>query len=236
MREKSINTDEHDTVLALLPWEANGTLASDQRPRVAAHLAHCASCRGELDLLERSFAVASRAPRVEAATIDAGWRRMTSRLDQDEARRNATKAERAGWRQAVEQALGWLRPASGWGLAGSAAAVAAVAAVVAIVVGTPLLNPSERDAAPYRVLTSAPNGSAETALLLRVRFKADTSPALLTQWLVDAHTPTTLRRESGSQYLVELPPPADFQALNHVFEQLSRRAEVEDVQIVVQGK
>ena len=158
MRDQSIDTDEHDTVLALLPWEANGTLAGDQRPRVAAHLAHCASCRGELDLLERSFAIASRAPRVEAATIDAGWRRMTSRLDQDEARRNAAKAKQAGWRQAVEQAFGWLRPASGWGWAGSAAAVAAV---VAIVVGTPLLNPSERDAAPYRVLTSAPNGSAE---------------------------------------------------------------------------
>jgi hypothetical protein len=232
MRDQSNHTDEHDTVLALLPWEANGTLAGDQRPRVAAHLAQCALCRDELELLERSFALASRAPRVEATTIDAGWRRMTARLEHDDARR--AKAERFGWRHAVEQAFGRLWPASGWGFAGSAAAFAAVAAIV---VGYPLLNTSQGDAAPYRVLTSAPNGSAaETALQLRVKFKANTSPALLAQWLVDARTATTLRRESASQYLVELPPPADFQALNRVFEQLSRRAEVEDVQIVVQGK
>lgn len=230
MHDESMNTDEHDTVLALLPWQANGTLAGDQRPRVAAHLASCAWCRGELDLLERSFAIASRAPRVEAATIDAGWRRMTARLDQDEARR--AEVERFGWRHAMQQALGWLRPTSGWGLAGSAAAVAALVAMVA---GYPLQKPAEDDAR-YRVLTSAPNSSAETALQLRVKFKRETAPALLTQWLGEARTPTTLRRESASQYIVELPPPADFQAMNRVFEQLSRRAEVEDVQIVVPGK
>jgi hypothetical protein len=227
-----MSMNEHETVLALLPWEANGTLAGDQRPRVAAHLARCAQCRGELDLLERSFAVASRGPRVEAATIDAGWRRMTARLDQDDARRHA-KAERFGWRHAVEHALGRLRPASGWGFAAPAAAFAAVAAIV---VGYPLLNASPGDA-PYSVLTSTPSTNAtEAALQLRVKFKADTSPALLAQWLADARTPTALRRESATQYLVELPPPADFQAMNRVFEQLSRRAEVEDVQIVVQGK
>jgi hypothetical protein len=232
MRDQPMNLDEHEAVLALLPWEANGTLAGEQRPRVAAHLAHCALCRGELELLERSFALASRTPRVEAATIDAGWRRMTARLEQDDARRAKNKP--FGWRHALEQAFGKLRPASGWGFAGPAFAAAAVAAIV---VGYPLLTPSADDAAPYRVLTSAPNGNAaEAALQLRVKFKANTSPALLAQWLVDARTPTTLRRESASQYLVELPPPADFQAMNRVFEQLSRRAEVEDVQIVVQGK
>lgn len=232
MRDEPMNTEEHATVLALLPWEANGTLPGDERPRVAAHLAHCATCRDELDLLERSFALASRAPRVEAAAIDAGWRRMTARLDQEDARRARTALP--GWRHALAQAFGKLWPASHWGFAGSAAAAATVAAIV---VGYPLLSPSQNDAAPYRVLTSAPNGSpTEAALQLRVKFKANTSPALLTQWLADARTPTTLRRESASQYLVELPPPADFQAMNRVFEQLSRRAEVEDVQIVTQGK
>jgi Putative zinc-finger len=231
MHDQHMNMDEHETVLALLPWEANRTLAGDERPRVAAHLAHCAACRSELDLLERSFAIASRAPRVEAATIDAGWRRMTARLDDDDARRAKTASP--GWRPALAQALGKLWPASGWGFAGSAMAAAAVAAIV---VGYPLLTPSADDA-PYRVLTSAPNGSAaEAALQLRVKFKSNTSPALLAQWLADARTPTTLRRESATQYLVELPPPADFQAMNRVFEQLSRRTEVEDVQIVVQGK
>jgi Putative zinc-finger len=226
-----MDMNEHETVLALLPWEANGTLAGDERPRVAAHVAHCAACRRELDLLERSFALASRAPRVEAAAIDAGWQRMTARLDRDDARRARTAPP--GWRQALAQAFGKLRPTSGWGFAGPAVAAAAVAAML---VGYPLLMPSATDA-PYRVLTSPPSGStAEAALQLRVKFKADTSPALLTQWLADARTAMTLRRESASQYLVELPPPADFQTLNRVFEQLSRHAEVEDVQIVVQGK
>jgi hypothetical protein len=232
MFESAIDRDEHHAVLALLPWEANGTLAGDQRPRVAAHLVHCAQCRGELELLERSFALASRAPRVEAARIDAGWRRMTARIDRDDARR--AQAETSGWRHGLKRALGWLRPAAGWRRAGPAYAVAAVAALV---IGYPLLDRSEPDAAPYHVLTSAPNGSsAEAAFLLRVKFKDNTSPALLAQWLVEARTPTTLRRESGTQYLVELTPPADFQAMNRVFEQLSRHAEVEDVQIVVHGK
>jgi hypothetical protein len=233
MREESMHMNEHETVLALLPWEANGTLAGNQRPRVAAHLAHCEQCRRELELLERSFALASRAPRIEAKAIDAGWRRMTARLDQDDARR--AKTEQPGWRDALTQAFGKLWSASsGWSFAVPAAAAAAV---VAMVVGYPLLNTSPNEAAPYRVLTSPQSGGAtESALQLRVKFKADTSPALLTQWLADARTPTTLRRESAAQYLVELPPPADFQAMNRVFEQLSRHTEVEDVQIVVPGK
>jgi Putative zinc-finger len=223
-----MDMNEHETVLALLPWEANGTLAGDERPRVAAHLAHCAACRRELDLLERSFALASRAPRVEAAAIDAGWQRMTARLDRDDARR--AKTAPLGWRQALVSAFGKLWPASGWEFAGPAVAAAAVAAMV---VGYPLLVPD----APYRVLTSPQSGStAEAALQLRVKLKADASPTLLAQWLADAHTATKVRRESAAQYLVELPPPADFQAMNRVFEQLSRHAEVEDVQIVVQGK
>ncbi len=224
--------NEHETVLSLLPWEANGTLAGHERPRVAAHLAHCEQCRAELALLERSFALASRGPRVEATAIDAGWRRMTARLDEDAAR-HRVKAERFGWRHAFEHAFSRLRPTAGWGFAAPAAAFATVAAIV---VGYPLLNASSGNA-PYSVLTSAPSSNAnEAALQLRVKFKADTSPALLAQWLADARTATALRRESATQYLVELPPPADFQAMNRVFEQLSRRAEVEDVQIVVQGK
>jgi Putative zinc-finger len=226
-----MDMNEHETVLALLPWEANGTLAGDERPRVAAHVAHCAACRRELDLLERSFALASRAPRVEAAAIDAGWQRMTARLDRHDARR--AKTAPLGWRDALASALGKLWPASGWRFAGPAIAAAAVAAMV---VGYPLLMPSATDA-PYRVLTSPQSGSAaDAALQLRVKFKADASPTLLAQWLADTRTATTLRRESATQYLVELPPPADFQAMNRVFEQLSRHAEIEDVQIVVQGK
>jgi Putative zinc-finger len=227
-----MDMNEHETVLALLPWEANGTLAGDERPRVAAHVAHCAACRRELDLLERSFALASRAPRVEAAAIDAGWQRMTARLDRHDARH--AKIAPLGWRDVLASAFGKLWPASGWRFAGPAIAAAAVAAMV---VGYPLLTPSTDDDTPYQVLTSPQSGStAEAALQLRVKLKADASPTLLAQWLADARTATTLRRESATQYLVLLPPPADFQAMNRVFEQLSRHAEVEDVQIVVQGK
>lgn len=44
-------TSEHDKVTLLLPWYVNGTLASEERDAVAAHLENCTNCQQDLVLL-----------------------------------------------------------------------------------------------------------------------------------------------------------------------------------------
>lgn len=49
-----------EAVLELLPWYARGTLATDERRAVDAHLEGCASCRAELADVRRALWIVSR--------------------------------------------------------------------------------------------------------------------------------------------------------------------------------
>jgi hypothetical protein len=74
-----------DTVAALLPWHANGTLEGSDRAVVEAHTEFCAACRAAL-ALERRIVESIRAPRdnIEQSP-HAAWQKLMARLDADPA-------------------------------------------------------------------------------------------------------------------------------------------------------
>lgn len=224
--------NEHDDVFAQLAWHANDTLPADQRARVMAHLARCAACRSEFAAIELSFEVASRVPAVSAAAIDAGWQRMLARTERTAAPPRA--ASLAGtrmrrWREAASQMLRRSGLDSSRGVVVWAGAAAALAVTTVVVL--PMLGQAERDAGAYRVLTSAPGN--DSSVRLRVKFKNATTTAQVMRRLHDVRADTSVQQQSASEYVVGLPPAADFQAVNQVFEHLARDAEVDDVQLIV---
>ena len=88
-------TDHHEAVFAELDWYANGTLAANDRVRVRKHLAACAVCRSELQLIERSMAAAMDAPQPDAQAVEQALARTLARIEREAA------AASAGMRRAA---------------------------------------------------------------------------------------------------------------------------------------
>ena len=76
--QPSSHEQEHLAVQELLSWHAAGTLAPDERARVARHLETCAACRGDL-AFERSLIAAEPAP-PPGLDADAALARLLPRL------------------------------------------------------------------------------------------------------------------------------------------------------------
>jgi len=72
-------THTHHEAQRLLPWLANGTLESGEREWLQEHIGNCAECRcglQELQALQAAILEPGQAP----AGVDAGWRRVRSRI------------------------------------------------------------------------------------------------------------------------------------------------------------
>jgi hypothetical protein len=76
--------DEHDEVLALLPWRVNGTLGESVTARIDEHLRVCAECRRELEAERRLYG----SIRAETSSVDhapqASFEKLWSRIEEVE--------------------------------------------------------------------------------------------------------------------------------------------------------
>lgn len=90
--QKSVYSD-HDDVLMLLPWYANGSLAGEESDRVRNHLKVCLTCRRELantTLLAESL---EREPAMEIS-YKPSFDRLMGRIRQEQQPKAATPARR----------------------------------------------------------------------------------------------------------------------------------------------
>jgi hypothetical protein len=71
-----------DAAASLLPWFVNETLSAEDRGRVEAHLADCASCRAEL-AAERHIRTLLRQPEAVQAVPQLGLRKLLARIDEE---------------------------------------------------------------------------------------------------------------------------------------------------------
>jgi anti-sigma factor RsiW len=122
--EEPIDPAAHKVADVLLPWFVNGTLASDERVFVEAHLQDCAQCRREVAWLRDLRTACVTASESSTAAAPAA-RRLRRNLD---ARGPLARRQQPEWR---------------WALVGAFAAV--------IAVGTAWIATSEDDAR-YRTL------------------------------------------------------------------------------------
>jgi putative zinc finger protein len=74
------NTAEHQEVSALIPWYVNDTLDEQERVRVNAHVAECASCRDDLAVNQRIFDGIAAQPALDYMPM-ASLKRLQARLD-----------------------------------------------------------------------------------------------------------------------------------------------------------
>ena len=149
---------EHREIDALLPWHVNGSLSSDERGRVEAHLAECARCQREAEWL-RELQASTDEPMAETdAEIDQAWQRLHAGIEVRKGRRvlAGLRSVRRGWTRAPA----WTR----W----------ALAAQVALCAGLALALAQTRASAPYHTLGAADAPSRADARIA-VIFDPETS-------------------------------------------------------------
>ena len=87
----------HEEAQRMLPWLANDTLEADERAWLLSHVEACEECRRDLGGMQ-ALRSACRDDAPVAGDVDAGWRRMRSRLAQEAplraSRPHATPARR----------------------------------------------------------------------------------------------------------------------------------------------
>ncbi|MBS1211936.1 MAG: zf-HC2 protein [Proteobacteria bacterium] len=144
---------DHDDVLLLLPWLANGTLADGELEKVRNHLKVCLVCRRELSALEVVSATFHNTPSVDIS-YKPSFERLMVRIRQQEsgASRGRSHASR-DWLHRFGQ---WLRGSSGSRFLAPALAMAILAAFIPFV-----LQDTWRTEAPNVYQTLAMPGSME---------------------------------------------------------------------------
>lgn len=135
----------HDEALRLLPWLVNGSLETEARGWVDAHVVGCAECRRERALLEDLHAACLQEEESDAG-VDAAWRRLRACVQP----RAAAPSPWQAWRRQWAHAPRWV----GWTLAAQAALVVVFGGLLAIA-----MPRGQAPAAAYRTLgaTSAGN-------------------------------------------------------------------------------
>ena len=134
----------------LLPDFARGALTGPSRVALDAHLATCAACRAELEVVRKAHAALSAAPPVDTARIAAAVTRATA-LRREATTSVAQARRRRAWGSGAPARRAWL----------AAASVAAIAAAVllasnlrrdpASLGGAPVVVQSDEPAAPTPV-------------------------------------------------------------------------------------
>lgn len=93
MRERETLPPEVHPEVALLPWYANGTLASEEREQVARHLESCPDCRRELDELMQIKHELTAVYRVHPEPSDRLARSVLANVAQEASTRRHAPAE-----------------------------------------------------------------------------------------------------------------------------------------------
>ena len=100
----------HETVVGLLPWYANGTLADDERQYVEDHVRACLTCHLELKKERELHELVQSSPTVNLGPEE-GFDKLSHRLDDSGRGGRRAPVEPLAW--AMERLLGqWLAYAS----------------------------------------------------------------------------------------------------------------------------
>jgi hypothetical protein len=107
--------DTHAEAWALLPWLANGRIASDEREWVEAHVHSCAECRAELSAQRRVADQMNRdgatAPAAAANDEQRSFNKLWARIEASEAAAPAAPALAAAGPRATNRTVRWLAAA-----------------------------------------------------------------------------------------------------------------------------
>jgi anti-sigma factor RsiW len=175
-----LHRDPHQETRLLLPWYLTGKLPAEEREMVAAHLAGCAACRGELEDERRLARSVAELP----INVELGWAKLQARLD---ARAPGLPARLGA---SLQRAAPWM----GWAAAAALAAVTFIAAAPAW----------RQKPAVYHALAAAPVAASGDAIAV---FKPDATEAEIREALI-AGDARIVDGPSGADAYVLATPPA----------------------------
>ncbi len=196
-REEGTGGSDHEAVLALLPWHANGTLEAEERALVARHLTGCAECRAELALCRDGLDAVH-------LTDDAGWEPPPGQLERllD---RLPPPAEAPGLGVRVRSAWRGQPARIRWVLAAQSALAAGLAGVV-------LWQATAPAPSTYRTLSRA-EASAAPGPRLEIVFAEDATEAQLRALLRAAGGSIVAGPTARGVYTVALAEGASLEAV-----------------------
>jgi anti-sigma factor RsiW len=143
----------HRETRELLPWFVNERASEDECRRIAAHLAHCAECRTELEQQRRVRKLIASDTRIDSVP-GASLQKLWARIDAQPADQVAASVEVAKKKLVP-------RFTRGRYLTGALAAAVTIEAVGLALLGSVLWSQASRAPAEYRTLSSPSSLSAE---------------------------------------------------------------------------
>ena len=177
----------------LLPDLARGALAGPSRVALDAHLATCAACRAELEVVRKAHAALSNAPSVDSAKIAAAVAR-TRAIRRDATASVAQARRRRAWNIATPERRTWLAAAAIAVITGAVLLASnlqrdpASPAVPSPVVQVEPTTPAPATSDPVRPETPRPSARAELVMGGGVSDLADADLESLLQALDDVDT------------------------------------------------
>lgn len=141
-----INVEMRD----LLPDLARGALTGPSRVALDAHLATCAACRAELEVVRKAHAALSAAPPVDSARIAAAVTRATA-LRREATTSVAQARRRRAWGSGAPARRAWLAAASVAAIAAAALLASNLRRDPALPGDAPVVVQGEAPAAPTPV-------------------------------------------------------------------------------------
>lgn len=193
MNTRNENQVEHQDVFLLLPWYVNGSIAGDERDRVEAHLAECATCRQEVGFVESVEHAANSRESISAIPRN-GFATLMQRIDAEETnhpvRQNQFGAIKAFFSSLVPVQAGW--------------AMAVPALAVALVAGY-LVWPGSGDRDPAFETLSSSESPESKPLQLRVELLRSVVEEDARQALISIHAGVAIDRAEDGSYTLTLP-------------------------------
>jgi anti-sigma-K factor RskA len=190
--------DWHGDLKKLLPWYATGALSDAEHADMAAHVAGCADCQGELSDEQRLAQLVAAAPATPASDVEAAWAAARKRmLRTPRGARSALGATlatfgaslSAPWRSAAPTVRGVV-------LAQAAALVLAVGALT-----------WQTQAPRYQALSAPVAVNASTPNLI-VKFRPETSEAEMRALLHESDARVVGGPTAADAYLLQTPEPS----------------------------
>jgi hypothetical protein len=188
--------DWHGEFKKLLPWYATGALSAEERADIAAHLANCAECQGELQAEQRMAEIIVTAPSGHTGDVDAAWAVARKRMS---ATPRGVKIALASALAAAGVSLG-----ARWREAGPALRGVVLAQAAGLVLAAGALTWQAQTAPRYHALSAPAAAAGDTANLI-VKFRPATTEAQMRALLRESEARVVGGPTAADAYLLRAP-------------------------------